>query len=161
MSHDPKFFVEILRRHPWLAFDRALRVRTMPAIHRPSIASHRIQLGHVGLDGVRRPIHPDLTLVAHVDSPREPIRKWALLVDVLPRGPFDAGRAWIWPYAHATLRHELGIPTLHLVFAEPERFAEIHDAYAWEPELLPLLVGSLDADADAVAQRLPRASGYD
>jgi hypothetical protein len=161
MSQDPISLVEILRSHPWLAFDRVLRVRAMPAIQRPSIASFRTQLTHVGRDGVRRAVQPDLTFVADVDSPTEPLRKWALLVDVLPKGRFDAERAWSWPFVHATLRHELGVPTLHLVFVEPERFAEISEAYGWEPELMPILVGSLDADADAVARRLARASGYD
>jgi hypothetical protein len=161
MSHDPKSLVELLRRHPWLAFDRALRVRTMPAIREPSITGFRTKLFHVGLDGLRRALHPDLTLVAQTDSASEPIRKWALLVDVLPRGPFDRERVWTWPFVHATLRDELGVPTLHLVFAEPERFAEIREAYGWEQELLPILVGSLDAEADAIAQRLARASGYD
>lgn len=161
MSHDPQSLVEILRRHPLLAFDRALRVRAMPTIDRDSIAGFRTRLSHIGLDGVRRAIHPDLTFVARTASPTSTIHKWALLVDVLPRGPFDTERVWTWPFVHATLRHELDIPTLHLVFAEPERFAEIHQAYGWEPELMPILVGSLDADSDALAQRLRPASGYD
>jgi hypothetical protein len=163
MSHDPKSLVELFRRQPWLAFDRVRRVRIMPAVHPTSITSLRTRLSHVGIDGIRRSIQPELTFVGRAEPPSDAIRKWALLVDVLPRGPLDLERAWTMPFAHATLRHELGIPTLHMLIAEPTRFGEIRDAYGWEPELLPILVGSLDADADtaAVARRTLRASGYD
>lgn len=158
MSHDPTSLIHILRRTPRLAFERVSLVRSMPAIHWPSITSIHARLSHIGLDGIRRSIQPDLTLLARVESERAPLRQWALLVDVLPRGRLDIERVWTWPFTHATLRHELGVPTLHLVFADAGLHPTIQAAFTWEPELLPILVESLDPNA--ANQPLPHAAGY-
>ncbi|MFV8752273.1 hypothetical protein ACNOYE_17125 [Nannocystaceae bacterium ST9] len=153
MSSERHPILEFLRHDPAQAFARVRRARTMPAIHSPSITRVHGRLSHVG-----RVEQPALAFVGRVESANEAIRAWALLVDVLPRGPLDLECVWHWPWMHATLRHEFGVPTLHMLFVEPEQVSDLHAAFGAEPELLPILVHSLDADADRLALRARAAS---